>query len=295
MKIILTGSLGNISKPLTTNLTVQGHDVTVVSSNHDKADQIKALGATPAIGSVTDEEFLTGIFKQADLVYLMVPNDFSTNDMRNHSKTIGQHYINAVKKAGVKKVVLLSSIGAHLEKGTGPIAGLHDVEQIFRSEDGLDLLILRPAYFYNNFYANIDMIKHANIIGGNYRANQPMVMVDPQDIAAVAAREIHSGFTGISTLYIASDKRTLGEVATQIGRTIEKSDLPWVEFTDEQSFEGMVGAGLPAEIAKNYVEMGTAIRTGVLWEDFDAKNIIPEGKIKLEDFALKFAQAYKAR
>ncbi|SER25307.1 NAD(P)H-binding protein [Pedobacter rhizosphaerae] len=294
MKIILTGSLGNISKPLTKNLIALGHDVTVVSSNASKTDEIKALGATPAIGAVQDEDFLTHTFTGADLVYLMVPNDFSTDNMRNHIKSIGQHYINAVQKSGVKKVVLLSSIGAHLEKGTGPIAGLHDVEQLFGKEEGFDILTLRPAYFYNNLYGNIDMIKHAGIIGGNYGADQPIVIVDPQDIADTASAKINEGFTGRSTLYIASDKRTLGEVAAQIGKAIGQPELPWIEFTDEQSYDGMVGAGLPPEIAKNYVEMGTAIRSGVLWEDFDAKNTVPSGKVKLEDFALKFAQAYNS-
>jgi uncharacterized protein YbjT (DUF2867 family) len=293
MKIILTGSLGNISKPLSINLIEKGHHVTVVSSNTNKADEIKALGAIPAIGSVKEEDFLAEVFKGADLVYLMVPNDFSTNDMRNHGKTIGQHYVNAVKKAGVHKVVLLSSIGAHLEKGTGPIAGLHDVEQLFGNEAGLDLLILRPAYFYNNFYANIDMIKHNGIIGGNYGADKTLIVVDPEDIAEVAAAKINEGFTGSSIVYIASDQPTFGEVAAEIGKAIGQPNLPWIEFTDEQSYDGMVGAGLPSEIAKNYVEMGTAIRSAVLWEDFEANNSIPQGKIKLADFALKFAQAYK--
>ena len=292
MKIIITGSLGNISRPLSINLISEGHQVTIVSSNKEKSDEITSLGAIPAIGSVNDERFLTDTFTGADLVYLMVPNDFSVNDLKGHIREVGEHYANAIKASGVKKIILLSSIGAHLEKGTGPIAGLFAVEQIFGKLENIDILTLRPAFFYNNFYANQDLIRHMGIIGSNYGADQPIIMVDPKDIAAAAASKIKEGFTGKSIFYIASDKRLLKEVAEELGKAIGKPELPWVAFDDVQAFDGMVGAGLPEEIAKNYVEMGRAIRSGVLWEDFDSKNTAPIGKVKLEDFAKQFAIAY---
>ncbi|GAA4201499.1 NmrA family NAD(P)-binding protein [Pedobacter jeongneungensis] len=292
MKIIITGSLGNISKPLASQLIAQGQEVTVVSSNPEKSAEITKLGAQAAIGSVTDESFLVNTFTGADLIYLMVPTDFGATDLRGYIKSVGQHYANAVKAAGAKKVILLSSIGAHLDSGTGPIAGLHDVEQIFGQLKELDLLILRPAFFYINFYANIGLIKNAGIIGSNYGADQSIVLVHPADIAAVAASKIEEGFEGKSVLYVASDKRKLSEVALALGAAIDKSDLPWVEFDDTQAYEGMVAAGLSEEMARNYVEMGTAIRNKVLWEDFKAKGIVPAGKIKLEDFATEFAAVY---
>ena len=293
MKIILTGSLGNISRPLAMNLIAKGHQVTVVSSNNEKTNEILSLGAVPAIGSVGDEDFLTTTFNGADLVYLMVPNDFSTSDLKAHIKKIGQHYINAIQKANVKQVVLLSSIGAHLNEGTGPIAGLAAVEKLFRTLTDVNILFLRPAYFYNNLYANIDMIKHMGIIGANYGADQQIVLVNPQDIAAIAAEKIEEGFSGHQTFYIASDKRTLKEVATAIGEAIGHPELPWIAFEDAQSLEGMIQAGLSEEMAKNYVEMGTAVRSAILWEDFELQQIVPQGKTKLEDFAIKFAHAYK--
>lgn len=293
MKIILTGSLGNISRPLAAHLVAQGQEVTIISSDSKKSEEIINIGAVPAIGSVTDETFLIETFTGADLVYLMVPNDFSAPDLKAYIKQIGVHYANAIKAAGIKKIVLLSSIGAHLVDGTGPIAGLHAVEQIFRKLQEIDILFLRPAYFYNNLYANIDLIKNAGIIGANYPANSSIVLVDPEDIAAFAAKNIAGGFSGHSTLYIASDKRSFNEVAVQIGKAIDKPQLPWVEFSDEQALAGMTGAGLPEEIAKNYVEMGNAIKSGILWEDFELNKIEPIGVIKLEEFAVKFASAYQ--
>ncbi|KQC01731.1 NAD(P)H-binding protein [Pedobacter sp. Hv1] len=292
MKIILTGSLGNISRPLAINLISQGHQVTVISSNNEKSAEITNLGAVPAIGSVSDEDFLTTTFKGSDLVYLMVPNDLTASDLKAHIKKTGEHYVNAIQKANIKKVVLLSSIGAHLDAGTGPIAGLAAVEKLFRKLSDIDILFLRPAYFYNNLYGNIDMIKHMGIIGGNYGAAQEIVLVDPQDIASIATDKINEGFNGHQTFYIASDRRTLKEVAEQLGQAIGKPELPWIEFDDTQSFDGMLQAGLSEDMARNYVEMGNAVKSAILWEDFDLNKAVPQGKTKLEDFALKFAAAY---
>lgn len=293
MKIIITGSLGNISRPLSTQLAATGHNVTVISSDNNKAAQIENIGATPAIGSITDEVFLIRTFTGADVVYLMIPTDFSAPDIKANIAEVAQYYANAVKASGMKKVVLLSSLGAHLTEGTGPIAGIHRAEEILKQIEGIDLLILRPSYFYNNFYADINMIKQAGIIGSNFGADQRLVMTDPEDIAAIAAEKIAAGFSGTSVLYIGSDKRTLGEVAAELGKAIGKPELPWVEFTDEQAYDGMRGAGLPEDIAKNYVEMGAAIRTGLIWDDFDLDTAELIGKTTLEDFAVKFAAAYK--
>lgn len=292
MKIIITGSLGNISRPLSTKLAAKGHNVTVISSDSNKSDQIKNIGATPAIGSVTDEAFLTKTFTGADVVYLMIPTNFSAPDIKADIAATAQIYANAVTAAGVKKIVMLSSLGAHLAEGTGPIAGIHRAEEILKKPEGVDLLILRPSYFYNNFYDNIDMVKHAGIIGSNFGAHQQLALVDPEDIAAVAVENIEKGFTGQSVIYVASDKPTLGEVAAALGKAIGKPELPWVEFTDEQAFGGMTDAGLPGDIAKNYVEMGAAIRSGLIWDDFNLDTAELIGKTKLNDFAVKFAAAY---
>ncbi|MEJ7914426.1 MAG: hypothetical protein WKF70_14820 [Chitinophagaceae bacterium] len=52
MNIIITGSLGNISKPLTHDLAKKGQAVTVISTKVNKQKEIEALGAEAAIGSV---------------------------------------------------------------------------------------------------------------------------------------------------------------------------------------------------------------------------------------------------
>ena len=93
---------------------------------------------------------------------------------------------------------------------------------------------------------------------------------------------------------IASDEVSTAQIASALGSAIGKPDLAWVEFTDEQALGGMLQAGLPAEIANNYTEMGAALRTGKMSEDYWKHRPAVLGKIKLADFAKSFAIAFNA-
>ena len=292
MKITLTGSLGNISKPLAIQLIAAGHQVTIISSSTDKTAAIEALGAKAAIGSIADVDFLTKAFAGADVVYTMTPPNFGVTDYRKYVSDSTRNYAEAIQKNGITRVVNLSSIGADIDGGTGQISGVHDGEIVLNALENVAVKHVRAGFFYVNFYANVDMIKHMGIIGANYGGNSRIIMVHPNDIAAAIAEELQTPFTGKSVRYITSDERTLGEVARVLGVAIGKPELPWVEFTDEQALGGMIKAGVPEYIASQFVEMNTAIRSGILWKDYDAKGTKPTGKTKLEDFAKEFAASF---
>ncbi|MDB5086454.1 MAG: NAD-dependent dehydratase [Mucilaginibacter sp.] len=291
MKITITGSLGNIGGPLTAQLVKAGHEVIVVSSSENKKAEIEALGATAAIGSVEDVDFLTGAFKGTDVVYTMIPQQAQSNDYKAFIRKISQNFATALKAAGIKNIVNLSSIGAHLPSGTGPITGMHDAEEILNKLDGVNVKHLRPASFYYNYNHNIDMVKHMGILGGNYNAGTRLILVHPKDIADAAFEEITQPFAGTTIRYIASDDKTAGEVAAILGAAIGKPELPWVEFTDEQSLAGMQQGGLSEDVSKNLTEMGTAIRSRILWEDYDKHKPVLS-KRKFEEFAKEFAVKY---
>jgi uncharacterized protein YbjT (DUF2867 family) len=213
----------------------------------------------------------------------MVPPNFAARDMKGFIEETGKIYAEAIKASGIKKVVNLSSIGAHLSSGTGPIAGLHRVENTLNALPDVSITHLRAGFFYINFFSNTDMIKHMGLLGSNYGENIIVRLAHPVDIAEAAAEILQSDFTGKNIRYVISD-----------GAAIGKPGLPWIEFTDEQSLTGMIQAGLPEEIARNYAEMGNAINSGMLWEDYILNKPKKYGKIKLEDFAKEFAEVFNS-
>ncbi|MGZ3939097.1 MAG: NAD(P)H-binding protein [Flavisolibacter sp.] len=295
MKYVITGAAGHISKPLSEKLLAAGHEVTVIGRNAENLKPLTDKGARPAIGSVEDVDFLKKAFAGADAVYLMVPPQYAGSDLDSY-RQLGTRYAEAIKANNIKYAVTLSSIGAHLPQGCGPVSGLYLEEQELNKLTDVNILHVRPGFFYLNFLGIIPMVKGMNIIGGNYGDGEAkMVFSHPNDIAAAIAQALlNLSFKGHSVQYLASDVRATSEVARQIGTSIGKPDLPWIGFTDQQALDGMIQAGMPEGMAGQYAEMGNAMRTGRMWEDFWNKQPKEFGKTKLEDFAKEFAAVYNS-
>ena len=294
MNIIVTGSLGHISQPLATALARQGHAVTVISSNPSKQAAIEALGASAAIGSLEDAAFLARTFAGADAVYAMVPPNFAAPDLRAYFQRLAHHYAQALRQAGVRRVVQLSSWGAEHDHGTGNILAAHDAEQILAELPGLALTHLRPATFYTNYYGflGLGMIKSAGFLAANCPGSYRSPLVHPRDIAAAATEELTTpAVPGRTVRYVASDERTPDEVAHVLGAAIGRPDLRWVALSDEQMLETLVKNGLPARSAAGIVDLYISLRTGQLGQDYE-RHKPALGQVKLEEFAQEFAAAF---
>jgi uncharacterized protein YbjT (DUF2867 family) len=297
MKIIVTGSLGRISKPLTDELVQKGHAVTVISSDPAKKTTIEALGATAAIGSVKDVDFLTAAFTGADAVYTMVPpgNYFDKQfDVAAHCQLLANNYAQAIEQSGVKRVVHLSSIGAHLTKGSGLIVLHHHVELVLGQLADVAITFMRPVGFYYNLYSFVPVIKNMGMIAANYGGNVELVWVSPIDIAAAIAEELQSSHPGHNVRYVASDELSGNETARILGEAIGIPDLKWVVIPNEQMQAGLEGAGMQPDIAAGLVEMFAAQQTGLLMEDYYCHKPVL-GKVKLTDFAKEFALVFNQK
>jgi len=303
--MIVTGSLGNISQPLTATLIVQGHQVTVISSDSKKQTAIEALGAAAAIGSIADVNFLTNTFKGADAVYAMIPLSFTEPDLGAYMHRMAQNYAEALKEAGIKRIVVMSGWAADLVKG-------ENVEHVFNDLDA-SITIMRPGSFYTNFYQSMDLIKGKGFIGkfltlrysglwalltgktgllmGNYGGDDRIVFVSPKDIAAAVAEELLLLPKEKTVRYVGSEEITCNEAAKIIGDAVGKPWLKWVLLSDKEMLQGLKMAKLPEKLAETLVEMQAAMHSGKTLENFH-QNKPKMGKVKLSDFAKEFAAVY---
>ncbi|TGE14714.1 NmrA family NAD(P)-binding protein [Hymenobacter elongatus] len=292
MKIVITGSLGNIGKPLAEELVLKRHAVTVISSKPERRVAIEALGATAAIGSLEDTEFLATTFAGTEAVFAMVPPNFGAPNQVDYYRSITRRYAQAIVRAGVKRVVHLSSYGAHLDQGTGFVLGSHHAEGLLNELSSVALTHLRAGYFYTNLYGFAGMIKGQGLIGANYGGDDKLELVHPRDIAAVAAEELTTAATAQPVRYVASDECTASEAARILGAAIGKPDLQWLTFTNEQTQRAMEQRGVPAHLVANFVELGASTHSGALREDYEQHKPAAMGKTKLADFAQEFVAAY---
>jgi uncharacterized protein YbjT (DUF2867 family) len=288
---LITGSLGNISKPIVEGLVKAGKNVSVITSTEERKKEIEALGATALVGSLTDPSFLQKAFQQAEVVYTMIPPIWKTNDWRRSQNQIAKNYLDALRASDVKYIVNLSSIGAHLGKGVGPVDGLYDFEQMLNQLTTIHVKHLRPSFFFHNLLGQVGLIKQAGIMGSNYGEGEKLFLVHPKDIAAAALDELEKlQFTGKSVRYVIGDERSGNEIANVLGKAIGR-DLNWVVFTDDQQKAGLLQAGLSETHSHGYTDMGKSLRDGSMQGDA-RKNLPAFSAIKLEDFAKEFAAVY---
>lgn len=292
-KYVITGSIGHISKPIVEALVKAHKTVDVITSSNARVREIEELGAKAIVGSVHDPLFVRKAFNGADVVYTMIPPIWQTENWRASQDEVARNYADAIRENGIKHVVNLSSIGAHVGNGVGPVDGVAYLEKQLNNISGLSVKHLRPSFFFYNFMAQIGLIKNAGIIGGNYGQREKLFLVHTNDIAKAAIEELlNATFTGSSVRYIIGDECSGSEIAAALGKAIGK-DISWVDFTDEQQKQGLLQAGLAETHAEAYTVMGRALREGLMQEDA-AKNKPLFAATKLEDFAKEFALAYQS-
>jgi len=290
MKIIITGSLGNISKPLTEELVQKGHSVTVISSNRERQKDIKALGATAAIGSLEDVDFLTKSFTGADAVYCMMPFNFKDPDLIAWFKKISNNYARSIQKAGIKRAIVLSGWAA------GVINSYKDIENIFNELSDASVTHIRPGYFYSNFFDSIAVIKEKDLIAATFGVEDRIVFSAPADIADAIVDEITRPDHSNKVRYVVSDEMTCNEAAKIIGTAIGKPDLKWVTITDKEMQRGLEMHGLSPKLASDIVEMQAPIHKGLMPQEFSRhKSEVVTGKVKLTDFAKEFAGVFNSK
>jgi uncharacterized protein YbjT (DUF2867 family) len=294
MMFTVMGANGNTGKVVVEELLKRKQKVRALGRSKEKLESLARLGAEIMTGDATDARFLTEAFRGAQGVYTLIPPNFATQDFRKYQREVGKATVAAIREAGVKRVVFLSSIGADKASGTGPIVGLHEQEEELRKLSGVDVLALRPGYFFENMFMSLGMIKSQGINGGAIRGDVPAAMIATQDIGAYAAKALaEGGFTGFTTRELQGPRHyTMNEVTAMIGQKIGKPDLQYVTFPYADFANALTGMGVPEDLAAQYAEMAKAFNEGhaKALEPRSAANTTPT---RFEDFAEALAAAYR--
>lgn len=254
--IVVTGATGNIGSRLVHHLLERGHRVTAVARSAEKLQPLQTAGADIQVGDLADTAFLTEVLRFADAAFLMTPPNPQAPDFLAYQAEVGESIAQAVRAAGLQQALHLSSIGADLPAGTGPVVGVHHQEARLNAIEGLHVVHLRPAYFMENLLANLPLIQHMGITGSGMRPDLSFPMIATQDIAARAAEAFDADLPNHSAhLLLGPRNYTMIEATQAIGQAIGKPELPYVPFSYEDAKTGMIQGGLSESMADLYDEM----------------------------------------
>jgi len=243
--ITVMGATGNTGKKTTGTLFKAGEKVRALGRSESKLDELKHAGAEALAGDTNDVAFLARAFRGADAVYTLLPTDPRAADYRAEQDRQGEAIVKAIRESGVQYVVALSSMGAHLHQG-GVIAGLHGQEERLKKIDGINLLLLRPVSFFENFYSATALIKQEGINGDSVEAALAVPMVATRDIADAAANALKArDWKGVAVRELLGPRDISYAEATRIlGEKIGRQDLQYIQFSYDDHAKALVQAGL---------------------------------------------------
>ena len=293
--ITVMGATGKTGGEIVRLLLGQGVAVRALGRSEERLVALGRAGAVTMAGDAADASFLTAAFGGADSVYTLLPYDPAIPDYHARQNRLGAAITAAVRAAAVPSVVMLSSVGADVPAGTGFIASLHAQEERLRRVAGTNVLTLRCGWFFENFAATLDLIRHEGFIGDAVVPDLPVPMIATRDIAAVAAKALVArDWTGFTVRELLGPRDlTMVKAAGIIGTRIDRPDLPYVQIPDADFVEAMIQAGFTRDSAIAQVELGHALNDGTIVsrEGRSGANTTPT---RFEDYATELARAYLA-
>jgi uncharacterized protein YbjT (DUF2867 family) len=293
---VVCGATGNVGSKIARNLLDAGEPIRVIGRERVRLGPLAAKGAEPWPGDIGDPAFLGKAFAGARGAFVLIPPRLDALDHRGYQTEIVESLASALSKARVPNIVALSSIGAHLSEGTGPIRGLHDLEAKLDTLRDAAVVHLRPGHFMENHLFSIPVIRGQGVNGSPVLPDAPLPMVATKDIADAASRLLLGGtFRGHSVRYLLGPRDlTMSEATRILGKAIGNPGLKYVQFPEEEARRAMIGMGMSRSVVEAMLEMERGFNTGRIHptQERNAENTTPT---TLEEFAnTVFAGAYKA-
>lgn len=279
--VAVTGATGHVGKAVVMKLREAGHEVR-------KATRTSGV-------SYDDLIAVTKSFEGADAAFLMIPPDFAALNLRMRSDELGANLAAAAKAAGVRRVVFLSSLNAHLTEKTGPILGLHDMEERLNALDIPELVHLRPAYFMENHLGGVHPISRHGFYAAALRADIAIPMIATLDIGAKAAELlVEEPFSQPRVRELLGPREyTMTEAARILGEAIGKPGLTYVQLSYDEARQAMLDMDLTTGYADAMLELSRHMNETMI-QGSEARSPLNTTPTTLEHFAkVVFRSAYE--
>ncbi|KAM5350662.1 hypothetical protein ACJ41O_007167 [Fusarium nematophilum] len=246
------------------NVKALYRDVRKAPGEFKARDNFQAVQADVSDASSLD-------FSGSDAVLAITPPAYDGRDIVAHAELVSKNVRDAVEKAGsVKRLVLLSSVGAEFFEGVGELKTNHTAEQVFKATNVPEVILVRCTYFMENWTMSLETLKSPSpfFFSTITPLDFKVAMVAIKDIGDALATQLTKESAPPTKPHIlelhgpkpytpldaqkAFSKALSKEVAV---KAVEKADLP--------AFFGQV---FPPEIVHHWVEMATCFLPGGIAE-----------------------------
>jgi uncharacterized protein YbjT (DUF2867 family) len=263
---VITGATGNTGSVVAEKLLARGEKVRVIGRDAKRLERYTKKGAEPFVADATDAGALTKAFSGAKATYAMIPPNIGAPNVRAYQEQVNDALASAIEKNGLKYAVVLSSFGADKPEKTGPVVGLHNLEEKLSGIPGLNALYLRAGYFMENILPQVGVIKSFGEMAGPVKGDLPLPMIATRDIGAVAADALLKlDFKGKRPRELqGAGEVTYEDVVRIVGAAIGKPDLAYKQMPAEQLKPALLQMGMSSSMADLLLEMADALNSGYM-------------------------------
>jgi uncharacterized protein YbjT (DUF2867 family) len=266
--IAVMGASGNVGSKVTDRVLSEGQNIRVFGRSAERLEHFGRRGAEVVVGDAINLDDLVMLFRDAVSALVVLPDNVTDPHYVSNRSEMSRAITRALREQEVGHVVLASSVGADRDRGVGPVAGLHELEELLFGLEDANVLSLRAAWHMENLLAGLPMIQEQKINGSAIRGDHPFPMIATVDIAERAARHLlHRDFTGrtVETI-LGPEDVSMNEATHSLGAALGIPDLPYVEFPPEGVRAALQGMGMSEEFASLLVESQVAINEGRVLE-----------------------------
>jgi uncharacterized protein YbjT (DUF2867 family) len=261
---VITGATGNTGSVITEKLLAKGEKVRVIGRDAKRLERFTQKGAEAFVADETDKSALTKAFSGAKAVYALIPPNLAAPDVRAYQEQVSDDLAAAITKNGVKHAVALSSFGADKPDRTGPVLGLHTLEEKLNGIAGLNALYLRAGYFMENILSQVGVIQSFGVIAGPVRPDLALPLIATRDIGTAAAEALLKlDFNGRHTRELQGARDvTYNDVAKIVGAAIGKPDLKYMQMPAVQLKPALTQMGMSSNMVDLLLEMAESLNSG---------------------------------
>ena len=276
---VVSGATGHTGSAVAKTLLDKNLPVRVIVRNREKAAELEKLGAEIAVADLQDADALSEALKGGTILYLMNPPNYQSEDQFAELEKVIAAFQTAIKNSALEKIVVLSSVGGHLESGTGNILTAYKLEQAFGDLD-IPVTFIRAGSFMENWDAVLETAKTQGVLPGFFEPlDRKIPQVAAADIGRVAAEAMQEKTTENKVIELAgfwtSPEETAEAVGKVLGREVKAITVP------REQWVGILSHHNSPKNAESLAAMFDGFNSGHI--KFETENQIA-GKITLEDF-----------
>lgn len=254
---IIVGASGQVGSNLISEIKNNGFPARAVVRNSGKLLD-KSLDAK--IADLFNPEQLTEAFKGGTTVFLLTPENPASNDIIGDTKQIVENYRNAIRATGIKKIVGLSCIGAHIDGNTGNVLMSRILEQSFDDLD-VEKIFIRPSYYFSNWFGYLETIEPFGVLPTFFPEDFKLDMHSPIDLAKFIAKVMtDTSFSRNKKIFelTGQQKYSSLEVAQTFSRLLNKN-VTTQSIPQKKWKETLLSVGFTENTATNLADMTQAV------------------------------------